>query len=200
MKIGFALAAATVCASALVLAQAPAAQPPSTPPKPAPGATPAGFDGSAYVKARDIPARIITFSVEPASIRAGQPSMLVWHTENPTSVTIDPEPGRVTPRGSRRLTPAVTTTYTLTVRGPNDQVLTKTVTVTVAGTVPAASTGARKADSSARFASPETSTLSACSPVRATEPDAATDELAPLARKVSTLATPPAISMRVGSV
>src|SRR5207249_695978 len=142
MKIGFALAAATVCASALVLAQAPAAQPPSTPPKPAPGATPAGFDGSAYVKARDIPARIVSFSVEPASIRAGQPSMLVWHTENPTSVTIDPEPGRVTPRGSRRLTPAATTTYTLTVRGPNDQVLTKTVTVTVAGTVPAASTGA----------------------------------------------------------
>src|SRR5438477_123458 len=132
MKIGFAVAAVTVCASTLVLAQAP---------KTAPGATPAGFEGSAYVKARDIPARIITFSVEPASIRAGQPSMLVWHTENPTSVTIDPEPGRVTPRGSRRLTPAATTTYTLTVRGPNDQMLTKTVTVTVAGTVPAASVG-----------------------------------------------------------
>src|SRR5436305_8028328 len=134
MKIGVAVAAATLCASALVLAQAP---------KTAPGATPAGFEGSAYVKARDIPARIITFSVEPASIRAGQPSMLVWHTENPTSVTIDPEPGRVTPRGSRRLTPAATTTYTLTVRGPNDQVLTKTVTVTVAGTAaaPAARVG-----------------------------------------------------------
>src|SRR5438067_7902967 len=133
MKIGVAVAAATLCASALVLAQAP---------KTAPGATPAGFEGSAYVKARDIPARIITFSVEPASIRAGQPSMLVWHTENPTSVTIDPEPGRVTPRGSRRMTPSATTTYTLTVRGPNDQLLTKTVTVTVAGTAPAAATGA----------------------------------------------------------
>jgi hypothetical protein len=89
MTTRFALAAATVvCASALVLAQATPAQQP--PPKPAAGATPAGFEGSAYVKARDIPARIVTFSVEPASIRAGQASMLVWHTENPLSVTIDP--------------------------------------------------------------------------------------------------------------
>ena len=75
-------------------------------------ATPAGFEGSPYVKAREIPARIVTFTVEPTSVRAGQPAMLVWHTENPLSVTIDPEPGRVTPRGSRRLTPGATTTYT----------------------------------------------------------------------------------------
>jgi len=140
MRISVALATAVICASALVLAQAPAAQQP--PPKTAPGATAAGFEGSAYVKARDIPARIVMFSAEPASIRAGQASTLVWHAENPLSVTIDPEPGRVTPRGSRRLTPSATTTYTLTVRGPNDQVLTKTLTVTVAGTSPAAAPSA----------------------------------------------------------
>ena len=124
-------------------AQAPAAQTSGQPagqdaPKVAPGAVPAGFEGSPYTKARDIPARIVRFTAEPASLRPGQSFMLVWHTENPASVTIDPEPGRVTPRGTRQLKPAVTTTYTLTVRGPNDQVLTKSVTVNIAGTVAAA--------------------------------------------------------------
>jgi hypothetical protein len=47
------------------------------------------------------------------------------------------------PRGSRQLKPAATTTYTLTMRGPNDTSVTSTVTVTVAGTTPvAASTAA----------------------------------------------------------
>ena len=106
--------------------------------KPAPGAVPAGFEGSAYTKARDIPARIISFTAEPASIQPGQSFSLIWHTENPTGVTIDPEPGRVMPRGSRQMTPGATTTYTLTVRGPNNQLLTKSVTVNVAGTTPRA--------------------------------------------------------------
>jgi hypothetical protein len=114
--------------------QAPAQAPAASQPSPrAPGAVSAGFDGSAYTKARDIPARIVDFTVTPASIKAGQSVTLVWHTENPTSVTIDPEPGRVTPRGSRQITPSGTTTYTLTALGPNNQVLTKTVSVTVAG-------------------------------------------------------------------
>ncbi|MEP7309802.1 MAG: hypothetical protein ABJA98_30200 [Acidobacteriota bacterium] len=145
--LGFAMICA--CASAVVWAQAPPSQTPAAggqdAPKVAPGAVPAGFDGSAYAKARDIPARIITFTAEPVSLRAGQAFTLVWHTENPAGVTIDPEPGRVTPRGSRRLTPTATTTYTLTVRGPNNQQLTKSVTVNVAGTAPAAAgTVARK--------------------------------------------------------
>ena len=82
----------------------------------------------------------------PSRRRFGRasPFMLVWHTENPASVTIDPEPGRVTPRGTRQLKPTATTTYTLTVRGPNDQVLTKSVTVNVAGTVPAGRCGGQQ--------------------------------------------------------
>jgi hypothetical protein len=133
----------------LTRAQAPAAQTSGKPagqdaPKVAPGAVPAGFEGSPYTKARDIPARIVRFTAEPASLRAGQSVMLVWHTENPASVTIDPEPGRVTPRGTRQLKPAVTTTYTLTVRGPNDQVLTQSVTVNIAGTVAAAAGATNK--------------------------------------------------------
>jgi hypothetical protein len=82
----------------------------------------------------------VDFSAQPASIKAGQAVTLVWHTENPAGVTIEPEPGRVTPRGSRQLTPTATTTYTITVRGPANQVLTKAVTVTVTGT---AAPGAR---------------------------------------------------------
>src|SRR5438034_1732896 len=127
-------------AGGAALAQAPAPPPAkqTPPPKVAPGAVSAGFDGSAYTKARDIQARIVSFTAEPASIKPGQPITLVWHTENPSGVTIDPEPGRVTPRGSRQLTPAATTTYTLTARGPNNQLLTKSVTVNVAGTTPVA--------------------------------------------------------------
>src|SRR5215471_11463582 len=146
----FAIVAAFPCV--LVWAQAPQ-QPASGPPAPrAPGAVSAGFDGSAYGKARDIPARIVNFSAEPASIKPGQSFTLVWHTENPSGVTIDPEPGRVMPRGSRQLKPSATTTYPLTARGPNNQVLTKTVTVTVEGTTPAAT----RADASAKKAVPRT--------------------------------------------
>src|SRR5438105_2579698 len=111
------------CVTALAQAQAPPANQ-APPPKVAPGAVPAGFDGSAYTKARDIQARIVSFTVEPASIKPGQSVTLVWQTENPSGVTIDPEPGRVTPRGTRQIIPTATTTYTLTVRGANTQVLT----------------------------------------------------------------------------
>jgi hypothetical protein len=138
-----------VAACTAVWAQAPAQTPAGQPSPRAPGAVSAGFDGSAYAKARDIPARIVDFTVAPASIKAGQSVTLVWHTENPTSVTIDPEPGRVTPRGSRQITPSGTTIYTLTALGPNNQVLTKTVTVTVAGGAASA-----RADSAAKKAVP----------------------------------------------
>ncbi|HYR83290.1 MAG TPA: hypothetical protein VE422_04350 [Terriglobia bacterium] len=124
-----------VLVGAVTLAQAPP-QPKAPQTPTAPGAVPAGFDGSAYGKARDLPARIVSFTAEPASLRPGQSFSLVWYTENPTGVTIEPDLGRVNARGSRQLTPAATTSYTLAVRGPNNQVLTRTVTVNVAGTVP----------------------------------------------------------------
>ncbi|HET9941971.1 MAG TPA: hypothetical protein VFR05_01440, partial [Terriglobia bacterium] len=84
-----------------VWAQAPATPPAQTAPAPrAPGAESAGFSGSAYAKAREIPARIADFKVEPASIRPGQSVTLQWLAENPVGeVTIAPEPGRVMPRG-----------------------------------------------------------------------------------------------------
>ena len=79
------------------------------------------------------PARIVDFSVKPASVQAGQPVVLTWLTENPNNVSIDPGVGKVTARGTRQLTPAATTTYTLTVDGPDNQKLTKSLTVTVSG-------------------------------------------------------------------
>jgi hypothetical protein len=79
------------------------------------------------------PARIVDFSAQPASVQAGQPVALSWMTENPNAVSIEPGLGKVTARGTRTLTPAATTTYVLTVDGPNNQKLTKSVTVNVSG-------------------------------------------------------------------
>src|SRR5512140_1702953 len=76
----------------------------------------------AYQQAARLPARILDFKATPASMQPGQAAMLVWSTENPNSVTIDPEVGTVTTRGSKQVKPAATTTYTLTVRGPNGEV------------------------------------------------------------------------------
>ena len=101
----------------------------------APEAAPAKPASSGAIQQRTPPpARITEFRAQPASIQPGQSATLVWATENPSGVTIDPEPGRVTPRGTRPVAPKATTTYTLTVRGPNHTVLTREVTVTVAGT------------------------------------------------------------------
>src|SRR5580704_15092239 len=87
------------------------------------------------------PARINDFRVVPDSIQPGQTVTLFWAVENPQGITIDPGIGIVVPRGSRRLTPAATTTYTLTTKGFNG-VVTKEVTVTVAGTKPISASAA----------------------------------------------------------
>ncbi|MEO8099519.1 MAG: hypothetical protein ABI811_17610 [Acidobacteriota bacterium] len=84
------------------------------------------------------PVRIMDFSAKPTSIQAGQPVLLSWLTENPNSVSIDPGVGRVTARGSHQVTPTATTTYVLSVGGPDNTTLTKTLTVTVTGGVAAA--------------------------------------------------------------
>src|SRR5579872_32027 len=117
---GAALGAAALISSGL--AQAPK---PETP-------NPEATSGAIQRRAAP-PARITEFTASPASIQAGQQTVLAWATENPAGVTIDPGIGRVTPRGTRAVSPTATTTYILTAHGPNDQVLTKEVTVTVAG-------------------------------------------------------------------
>jgi len=104
--------------------------------QPPPGSVPAE-KGNAYRRAAALPARILSFSAQPDSIQPGQSVTLSWATENQSGITLAPGLGVVTARGSRAVTPAATTTYTLTVRGPNNQILTREVTVTVAGSAPA---------------------------------------------------------------
>ena len=108
----------TLISIPLAIAQAP---PPAAPPRPA---------------RVQPPARITEFRTQPETVQPGQPATLIWATENPNAITISPEIGKVTPRGSRQVNPKATTTYTLTVTGPNNTVVTKEVTVTVPGTTP----------------------------------------------------------------
>jgi len=112
----------------VALAQQQTAAPPAQP----------GRGESPYRIAGRLPVRIMDLKVEPATIDPGQSVTLSWATENPTSVTIDPI-GRVAPRGQQKLTPSVTTTYTLSVTGASNSSDKRSVTVVVKGTKPAAS-------------------------------------------------------------
>ena len=103
------------------------------PPARAPQAPPR----SPYQEAGQLPARIMSFTAEPSTIKPGESVTLKWAVENPRTTTIEPAIGRAVPRGELRVTPAATTTYTLTVTGVNGT-LTRTATVTVAGTQPVA--------------------------------------------------------------
>jgi hypothetical protein len=85
------------------------------------------------------PARIVSFTAQPETVQAGQPVTLIWATENPGGLTISPDIGRVSARGARQVNPLTTTTYTLTVGGPNNTSVNQSVTVTVAGAAPATS-------------------------------------------------------------
>ena len=72
--------------------------------------------------------RIVSFEARPVAVRAGEPVLLVWATENPAGgVSIDQSIGAVSARGSKTVTPKTTTTFTLTMRGGPS----RTVTVTV---------------------------------------------------------------------
>jgi hypothetical protein len=98
-----------------------------------------------YTEAATLPARIMSFTVLPASIKPGETVTLNWAVENPRSVTITPDVGRAAPRGPLKVTPKATTTYTLTITGVDPAAptgppltITRSVTVTVAGTAPVA--------------------------------------------------------------
>ena len=113
---------AVVPALLLVLAPAVRAQAPP----------PAGFPGTPPPSP---PVVIREFSAEPATILAepDRYSLLRWEVSNAYSLTIEPGIGVVPTRGTRRVTPAATTTYTLMAIGPGNPVA-RTVTVTVTGT------------------------------------------------------------------
>ncbi len=80
-------------------------------------------------------ARIVELSVEPAVIEPGESARITWATENPVNMTLNPTVGRVEARGTIRVTPSATTTYTLRSEGgPNGDVISQSLTLTVRGT------------------------------------------------------------------
>jgi hypothetical protein len=120
------LAALLFAVALPVFAQAPSAQPTGQ-------AEPPVGPSTALQRRAAPPARILEFRAQPDSIKAGEAVTLIWAVENPDSISITPDLGRVAPRGSRRLSPSVSTAYTLTITGPNGTV-TSTAKVTVSGT------------------------------------------------------------------
>jgi hypothetical protein len=73
--------------------------------------------------------RVISFTANPTTITAGQSSTLSWNVENADSVEISGI-GTVQPTGTQSVSPAATTTYTLTARNRFGSV-TATAPVTV---------------------------------------------------------------------
>jgi hypothetical protein len=79
-----------------------------------------------------LPPRIVTFEASSTSLKPGESFVLTWVTEA-GAATIDNGIGDVYPRGTFKVTPKATSTYTLSMGGG---AVTKAVTVTVAGTTP----------------------------------------------------------------
>ncbi len=73
----------------------------------------------------------VRLSVAPTSIEQGRSATLTWSSTNAVSATITPGIGAVPTSGSRNVSPAVTTTYRLTVRNATGQTASATATVTV---------------------------------------------------------------------
>jgi hypothetical protein len=72
----------------------------------------------------------VTFTVDKARIAKGQSATLTWRVENADSVTISTLGSGLARSGSRAVSPAAKTTYTLTARNRNG-IVTKAVTVDV---------------------------------------------------------------------
>jgi len=73
---------------------------------------------------------IVSFAPNPATIDFGQSSSLQWVVQNATTVTINNSIGTVGLTGSHSISPAATTTYTITASNANGTVTANT-TLTV---------------------------------------------------------------------
>jgi hypothetical protein len=83
-------------------------------------------------------AQILSFTASSNSIQPGRSVTLKWAVVNADRITLDRGVGIVAARGSRKVTPKVTTTYTLMAVGYAGTAKDKrSVTVTVPGTTPA---------------------------------------------------------------
>ena len=80
---------------------------------------------------------IAQFAANPGTITAGQSSTLTWSVQNATSISISPVLGNVAANGSSGVTPAQTTTYTLTASNAYATVSASVTVVVNAGPPPA---------------------------------------------------------------
>jgi hypothetical protein len=85
------------------------------------------------------PPIIRDFTAEPSALAPGASTTLRWEALNAYSLTLEPGLGAVATRGTRRVAPLATTTYTLTALGSGGAI-DRTIIVTVAGTAPVAKT------------------------------------------------------------
>jgi hypothetical protein len=106
---------------------------------------PSGFPGQAPAGP---PAQILRFTADAEAIEAGQPVRLRWEVINAYSIELEPGVGPVATREARSFYPAATTTYWLSITGPNGTTR-QSLTVEVAGTAPAAGPSSESADSQA---------------------------------------------------
>ncbi len=60
----------------------------------------------------------VTLSADKTSLNPGESSKLSWTSTDATNVSIAPEVGAVTAQGSTTVTPAASTSYTITASGP----------------------------------------------------------------------------------
>ena len=77
------------------------------------------------------PPPTVKLSASPTSIERGQSTTLTWSSTSAESAEITPGIGEVPTSGSRNVSPNVTTTYRITVRGAGGQTKTASVTVRV---------------------------------------------------------------------
>jgi peptidoglycan-associated lipoprotein len=76
------------------------------------------------------PAPTASLTVSPETVDKGQSTTLTWQTTNATDVSIDQSVGTVQANGSQQVSPADSTTYTLTAKGEGGtQTATARVTV-----------------------------------------------------------------------
>jgi outer membrane protein OmpA-like peptidoglycan-associated protein len=97
-----------------------------------------GTDGktvtaTAQVTVGAVTAQIVRFAASPSTIGLGASSTLSWSTSHATSVSISPGIGTVSANGSTTVSPAMTTSYTLSATGADGNTVTAVATVTVSG-------------------------------------------------------------------
>ena len=77
------------------------------------------------------PPVIVAFSAVPNEISAGESATLLWNVTGATAIIIDHDIGDVPPAGTKLVSPATTTTYTLTATNTADTII-ESVVITVA--------------------------------------------------------------------